>query len=214
MKTTIYAIIGIGLLLQSSQLGAGVSKQLTSKRVPALAGDFLADMSLQSIEQEFQSNLRKKNKPQAKKLAKQVYDLSKAYSISPSLILSVIKAESSFQFHAQSHKNAFGLMQIQPGTAEFISKKYNLKGYKTKKDLLNPSINLSLGVAYIHYLRNRFSNSVKYVAAYNMGPNAVAQQMTNGTFRLGKLEKYVSEIHDSVETLRFKSAKNSAIASF
>lgn len=214
MKTTIYAIISIGLLLQSSQLGAGVSKQLTSKRVPALAGDFLHDMNLQSIEQEFQNNLRKKNKLQAKKLAKQVYDLSKAYSISPSLILSVIKSESGFQFQAKSHKNAFGLMQIQPATAEFIAKKYNLKGYKNQKDLLNPSVNLSLGVAYIHYLRNRFSNSVKYIAAYNMGPNAVAQQMANGTFRLGKLEKYVSEIHESVETLRFKSAKNSAIASF
>jgi soluble lytic murein transglycosylase-like protein len=80
------------------------------------------------------------------------------------LVLSIITAESNFKVSAKSNKNANGLMQIIPATAE----RFNVK------NAYNASQNIKGGVAYLRWLLSYFRGDVTLtVAAYNAGEGAV-----------------------------------------
>jgi len=86
------------------------------------------------------------------------------YKVDSKLILSIITAESNFKVSAKSNKNAHGLMQLIPATAE----RFNVK------DAFNASQNIKGGVAYLRWLLSYFRGDVTLaVAAYNAGEGAV-----------------------------------------
>lgn len=161
------------------------------------------DLSQQDIERVFRAYIRGPQKEMSAALAQHVLKLSREHRISPSVILAVIRAESSFKVRARSHVGALGLMQVKPSTAKYIAeKKGGLDMYRTAKDLYNPFVNISVGVAYLAYLRDKFGNSLHYVAAYNLGPTTVKRMVAKNTFALGKVEKYVTEIHQEARGMR------------
>lgn len=86
------------------------------------------------------------------------------YKVDSKLVLSIITAESNFKVSAKSNKNANGLMQIIPATAE----RFNVK------NAFNASQNIKGGVAYLRWLLSYFRGDVTLaVAAYNAGEGAV-----------------------------------------
>jgi hypothetical protein len=86
------------------------------------------------------------------------------YKVDSKLVLSIITAESNFKVAAKSNKNANGLMQIIPATAE----RFNVK------NAYNASQNIKGGVAYLRWLLSYFRGDVTLtVAAYNAGEGAV-----------------------------------------
>ena len=86
------------------------------------------------------------------------------YKVDSRLVLSIITAESNFKVLAKSNKNANGLMQIIPATAE----RFNVK------NAFNASQNIKGGVAYLRWLLSYFRGDVTLaVAAYNAGEGAV-----------------------------------------
>ncbi|HPV44901.1 MAG TPA: transglycosylase SLT domain-containing protein [Methylotenera sp.] len=86
------------------------------------------------------------------------------YNVDSKLVLSIITAESNFKVSAKSNKNANGLMQIIPATAE----RFNVK------NAFNASQNIKGGVAYLRWLLSYFRGDVTLaVAAYNAGEGAV-----------------------------------------
>lgn len=97
-------------------------------------------------------------------------------------VLAIIKAESNFNPKARSHKGAIGLMQLMPATAKGVYKKYYAGSSKEleKGMLLNPDLNIELGVGYLKYLENKLAG-VKdgdlrrklVIASYNAGLNRV-----------------------------------------
>lgn len=98
---------------------------------------------------------------------------SKRYELDPVFVAAVIQSESSFNPLARGDAGEIGMMQILPGTAEWIAKKYQLP-WKGNKTLLDPVMNIRIGTAYIDFLRSRFdSHSRLYLSAYNMGPKNV-----------------------------------------
>ncbi|SDX59167.1 transglycosylase SLT domain-containing protein [Nitrosomonas halophila] len=93
-----------------------------------------------------------------------VQKLAPQYQIDPHLVLAVISVESAFNTQAVSAKNAQGLMQLIPATAERFQ----------VKDAFDPEENIKGGMAYLRWLLAFFQGDVALVAAaYNAGEGAV-----------------------------------------
>ena len=90
------------------------------------------------------------------------------------LALSITRQESTFDPHARSWADAFGLMQLIPEKASDLSKKYNLK-YEDFNDLYNPETNIQMGTIFLRELYGRFDGKfAQTVAGYNASTKAIA----------------------------------------
>jgi soluble lytic murein transglycosylase-like protein len=84
--------------------------------------------------------------------------------LDPCLVLSVMRAESSFNRTAISVKGASGLMQLMPETATRFG----------VKNIFDPRENVLGGTRYLRWLLDRFSGDVRLaLAGYNAGEGAV-----------------------------------------
>ena len=102
--------------------------------------------------------------PDKRKLVKIVERIAAKHGIDPRLVLAVISAESNFDTGAVSPKNALGLMQLIPETAE----RFNVG------DPLHYEQNLRGGIAYLRWLLAYFRGDVRLaLAGYNAGEGAV-----------------------------------------
>jgi hypothetical protein len=102
-----------------------------------------------------------KNKRWVLKLVKSI---ARWYKVDEKLVLSIISVESNFENIATSNKEAQGLMQLIPDTAE----RFNVK------NAYSASQNIKGGVAYLRWLLAYFKGDVALtVAAYNAGEGAV-----------------------------------------
>lgn len=91
-------------------------------------------------------------------------ELAPKFDVDARLVLAVIAAESAFDTTAVSPKNAQGLMQLIPETAE---------RFQVKK-ILDPSQNMRGGIAYLRWLLAYFQGDVRLaLAGYNAGEGAV-----------------------------------------
>jgi soluble lytic murein transglycosylase-like protein len=104
------------------------------------------------------------NSPNRQKVQNWVNQIAPRYGIDPELVMAVIGAESGFNLNALSDKNAQGLMQLIPETAERFG----------VADSWNPVQNIQGGTAYLHWLLRHFNGNVELVlAAYNAGEKNV-----------------------------------------
>jgi membrane-bound lytic murein transglycosylase MltF len=106
---------------------------------------------------------------------------SNRYGFDWRLILAVMNQESRFQVHAVSHRGAYGLMQIMPGTGRDLTSALEIEGVNNPKD------NIAGGVYYLWRLYNLFETEENSLfqgvhsddriklalAAYNAGPTRV-----------------------------------------
>jgi peptidoglycan lytic transglycosylase len=94
------------------------------------------------------------------------------YTIDPSLVLAIARAESKFQAGAVSNAGARGLMQVMPGTAA------HLAGPAAPAHLTDPSYNMALGQRVVAQLLDLYNgNLVELCAAYNIGALKVSSWM-------------------------------------
>jgi soluble lytic murein transglycosylase-like protein len=97
-------------------------------------------------------------------VVKLVETMAPWYEVDSRLALSIISVESNFNSNARSAKNAMGLMQLIPDTAE----RFNVK------DAFNASQNIKGGLKYLAWLLARYEGDVALAAAgYNAGEGAV-----------------------------------------
>jgi soluble lytic murein transglycosylase-like protein len=88
------------------------------------------------------------------------------------LLLSVAKQESAFLPNAISRSDALGLMQLLPVTA-----RDTLPG-TSRTDLFDAEVNTHVGALYLYKLLDKYQGNIPLaLAAYNAGPNRVAQWM-------------------------------------
>ena len=93
-----------------------------------------------------------------------VRELAPQYALDPKLVLAVIETESNFNPKARSPKNAQGLMQLIPATAQRFG----------VRNVWDPEQNLRGGMAYLQWLLKHFKGDVKLaLAGYNAGEKAV-----------------------------------------
>ncbi len=90
--------------------------------------------------------------------------LAPVYKVEPQLVFAIIHAESNFDSLALSGKNARGLMQLIPDTAE----RFNVR------NSYDPAQNIRGGMSYLRWLLAYFEGDVALVAAaYNAGEGKV-----------------------------------------
>jgi len=88
------------------------------------------------------------------------------------LIYAVIRQESLYRSDATSDRNAFGLMQLQLGTARSAASQLQLPRPR-RTDLFEPETNVMLGAAHLNTLLARFDDQLPVaLAGYNAGPQA------------------------------------------
>lgn len=121
--------------------------------------------------------------PEKRKLVKLVETIAARYKIDPRLVLAVIAAESNFDTAAISPKNASGLMQLIPETAE----RFNVT------DPTQPQQNLRGGIAYLRWLLAYFRGDVELaLAGYNAGEGAVDRH--RGVPPFAETQAYVKRV--------------------
>lgn len=99
-----------------------------------------------------------------RKVVELVVQLARQFKLDPRLVLALIGTESGFDPNARSNKNAQGLMQLIPDTAERFA----------VKDMFDPLENLRGGMSYLRWLLAYYRGDVMLaVAAYNAGEGAV-----------------------------------------
>lgn len=112
-----------------------------------------------------------------------VAGLAAEYDIDPRLALAIATTESNFNAAAVSPKNAMGVMQLIPGTAE----RFNVK------NPFDPVQNIRGGLAYLRWLLAYFKGDVALAAAgYNAGEGAVDRY--KGVPPYGETRGYVQRI--------------------
>lgn len=93
-----------------------------------------------------------------------VHRTAPQYGLDPALVLAVIRVESAFRSDAVSPKEAAGLMQLIPDTAERFG----------VSDVFDPAQNIRGGVRYLRWLLAYFQGDVTLaLAGYNAGERAV-----------------------------------------
>lgn len=109
----------------------------------------------------------------------QVNEMSSKTKLPSSLIYSIMKQESAFNERARSSADAFGLMQVIPGLAKQLSRKFEVP-YRHQVDLFDPAINIQLGSYELMEQVRKQNGQLTYVAAaYNAGPNALSNWLKN-----------------------------------
>jgi hypothetical protein len=109
--------------------------------------------------------------------------LAPAYQLDPDLVLAIIQAESNFDPLARSPKNAQGLMQLIPDTAERFG----------VRNSFDPLQNVRGGMAYLRWLLAYFEGDLILVtAAYNAGEGAVERYRGIPPFR--ETREYVRRV--------------------
>ncbi len=125
----------------------------------------------------------------AQKYLQPVRKFAKQYNVSPSLVLGVIRTESSFNPHAVSGAPAYGLMQLVPtsGGREAYRRAKNQDVVPSTDYLFDAENNIELGAAYLSVLTyeqldkvdDRTSRDYCVISAYNTGPSNVMRAFTD-----------------------------------
>ena len=101
--------------------------------------------------------------------------------IDPALLAAVVRHESNFDQNVVSHAGAIGLAQLMPGTADWL----NVNPH-------DPVQNLRGGATYLREQLDRFGSVDLALAAYNAGPNRVAQ--AGGIPQIAETQAYVPRV--------------------
>ncbi|MCX5813450.1 MAG: lytic transglycosylase domain-containing protein [Proteobacteria bacterium] len=130
--------------------------------------DYKKEIIINEIVQFLKDKKVKLSDSKLESMATTVYEESRLYDLDYRLVLALIKVESNFRHNVTSRDGSWGLMQIKPSLAKFISKSTGLE-FKSKKDLHEPDNNIKLGTYHISKLMEDFENIHAVLYAYNVG---------------------------------------------
>ena len=104
-----------------------------------------------------------------------------ALLICPLLLLAVARQESTFRPRVQSHAGAVGLMQVMPGTADWLAKVEPAVTEEHVADLRNPANSMRLGAYYLMRMVDRSEGNLVFaLGSYNAGPGNVDKWRKRG----------------------------------
>ena len=98
------------------------------------------------------------------------------HGLEPTLVAGVVYVESRYNPDVESSQGAYGLMQVLPQTAAFISERSGIVG-----NYRDPETNVRMGSWYLSYLQGRYAgDQTLTLAAYNSGEGQVDAWLAEG----------------------------------
>ena len=144
------------------------------------------------------------------KYAATIREVSEENGLEPAFVAGVIYTESRFRPVAQSHREAYGLMQLLPESARFIQRKSGIEG-----DYRDPKVNIRLGTWFLGYLNDRYKGEERLMlAAYNSGEGNVDAWVSDEGFDIAKdipykeTREYVDRALEAQKTYQELYGKN------
>ncbi|MDP2945801.1 MAG: transglycosylase SLT domain-containing protein, partial [Atribacterota bacterium] len=132
-------------------------------------------------------------------ISKTIYEESIKYNFNPLLITAIIKTESNYQPTAVSDSYAYGLCQVRRFIAQELAENIGIEWDGVEKTLFDPIKNIQIGVYYLSILNRDFNDLHTAVIAYNQGPYAVQEQLTNNQ---ELSDNYLNKVLDYYTNLR------------
>ena len=125
------------------------------------------------------------------------------------LVLAVIQVESGGYNFAVSHVGAMGLMQIMPPTGSQLAGELGLV-WRGRDTLLDPIMNVKMGVSYLRKLADRYDGSWSAaLAAYNWGPARIDSRLRRGAGLPRLYAEQVLKLHDQAIAVELELAARS-----
>ncbi len=158
-----------------SGLNSAFDSTLDLKRAEEFTKSEFQELILSSISSSSQKNLQR--------YLSTTLRFSEDYQMDPFWIISIMMVESGFDKTAQSSRNARGLMQIKPDTAEHLYQLMNKKvsEEQIQRNLHYPKENIEVGVFYLKKLLQNFRMNYQFATiAYNLGPNKLKSLLDYG----------------------------------
>ncbi len=172
LKAAYYLFILLSIFLPSDYFGAATAGQMTmtSRSSAALSRSAMDKKIYLTVKRK----LPKKFQGSAHVISRAIIKDAAKYRLDPLIVTAVIDGESSFNPQAIGPVGEMGLMQLRPSTAKWISGMMKIP-YQGDSSLLNPVVNIRIGMAYLSYLRGELDGygTHVYLAAYNMGIGTV-----------------------------------------
>jgi len=120
-------------------------------------------------------------------------------NLDPFLVAGLIRQESEFNPSAQSGANAYGLMQVRPGTGREAARPAGVPKFSTRM-LTQPAVNVKLGAYILRDMLDDHDGRIEEtLAAYNAGPARAADWRTWAEFR---------EPAEFIETIPFTETRD------
>lgn len=105
---------------------------------------------------------------------------SEEYGIDETLILAIIKTESSFNPSSVSDAGAMGLMQVMPETHEWLSEKLNRE--EDVSVLFDADTGIEYGTYLLRILMDEFHSTETAIAAYHAGIGRVGEWLKDENY--------------------------------
>ena len=132
-------------------------------------------------------------------ISKTIYEESIKYNFNPLLITAIIKTESNFDTKAVSDSYAYGLCQVRRFIAPELAENIDIQWDGAEKTLFDPIKNIKIGVYYLSMLNRNFNDLKTAIIAYNQGPYAVQERLTNNQ---ELPDNYMNKVLDYYANLR------------
>jgi soluble lytic murein transglycosylase len=139
-----------------------------------------------------------------------IRQVSEKNDLEPTFVAAVIYTESRFRPDAESHQEAYGLMQLLPQSARFIERRSGIQG-----DFRDPKVNIRLGTWFLGYLNDRYDGDERLMlAAYNSGEGSVDAWTSDEGFDIKKdipykeTRQYVNRALEAQKTYQDLYGKN------
>jgi N-acetylmuramoyl-L-alanine amidase len=130
--------------------------------------------------------------PSASSVAGSLQNQSVAHGVDPALVKAVAWQESGWNQAARSSVGAIGVMQVMPGTAQYINDVLGGHNLEVRK----ADDNVHLGVMYLRHMLGMMKNRARALAAYYSGPGNVKGRLNEGQ------RAYVRSVKALVERFR------------
>lgn len=101
-----------------------------------------------------------------------IHQEAKRHGYDPLFVMAMVEVESTCSPTANSPRGAVGLTQIKPSTARAVAKDVGVP-WAGRSTLVQPKLNVRLGLSYLAQLEEKFGDPYIAIAAYNLGPAKV-----------------------------------------